>query len=177
MFKVIHTTTTEKSCAITALFENFYITAVNINTDTQTHINHIEKNTLEIMKKFIISENLLSKVKALLKAGQVNVVIQCHEKHGILNKLNHLQELTMEKREKRKRESFYDVCYTGVSPVTDVEYTNQVLIASDYQLDEKDIKEKVWQKFQLSNIRIVIREIQKEEFNLIKEDIHLLSDY
>ena len=72
---------------------------------------------------------------------------------------------------------FYDVCYKGTSPITDVEYTNQVLIPSDFQLLEEEIKQMIWEKFQLTSISLVIREIQKEEFDIIREDVYLLDEY
>lgn len=177
MFKVLQTTTAEKSCTITALYENFYITIMG--HDQNADINYIKIKTLQLMRQYLINEDLVSKLKALINAGKVNVVIECHEKHGIINKLDNLQQVpSMEQeRERRKRDCYYDVAYKGISAITDRSYENQVLIPSEYELSEKDIHHMIWEKFELQNIKLVIREIQKEEFDLIKEDIFLISDY
>lgn len=175
MFKVIQTTTAENSCTITAISSNYYITAMGY--EENSNIDYIKLKTLEFMK-YLISEDLLTKVKALLGSTKVNVVIQCHEKNGIINKLNNLEKMDQKTENKRNpRKCFYDVCYKGTSPITDVEYTNQVLIPSDFQLIEEEIKQMIWEKFQLTSISLVIREIQKEEFDIIKEDVYLLDEY
>ena len=133
------------------------------------------------MKKYIIKEDLLTKAIALLKIGKAsNVVIEFNEVGGIISQLENLPEQKVcvsPCKARKKGNHYYDVAYTGISPVTDEPYTNQVLIVEPYELTEKEIVQLIWEKFALADIKTTIRPIQKEEFDLIKEDINLLSQY
>jgi NACalpha-BTF3-like transcription factor len=177
--KVLNVQTTKTSCTITARFS--FGTLIGTYTDNNAHISFIKIKTLQIMKKYIIQEDLLSKVKALLKVGkEKNIVIEFNEVGSIMNKLDNLQEQRVchaPCKAKPKGKYFYDVSYTGVSPITDQPYHNQVLIFSEHRLFQKDVEYKVMETFQLTNIKVFVKEIQEEEFELIKEDISLLSEY
>ena len=56
------------------------------------------------MKRYIIKEDLLNKVKAILKVGKIkNVVIEYNEVAGVLEQLDQLSEA----RNKKKTNSYY----------------------------------------------------------------------
>jgi hypothetical protein len=121
------------------------------------------------MKRYIIKEDLLNKVKALLKVSKIkNVVVEYNEVAGVLEQLEQLSEA----RNKKKTNSYYfDVFFNGVSPVNETLYEKQFLFSSRSFLSTEEIEEIISHKFNYVKVSAKVREIKKEEFQLLKEDV------
>jgi hypothetical protein len=121
------------------------------------------------MKRYIIKEDLLNKVKALLKVSEIkNVVVEYNEVAGVLEQLEQLSEA----RNKKKTNSYYfDVFFNGVSPVNETLYEKQFLFSSRSFLSTEEIEEIISHKFNYVKVSAKVREIKKEEFQLLKEDV------
>ena len=124
------------------------------------------------MKKYIIKQDLLTKVKALIKVGKSkNVVIEYNELSGIIQQLEKLPEYTSRK----KRNYFYDVYFTGVHPVTDVLHEKNILIQSKDFLSEDQIEQLIWKKFKYVRISANFNEIYSDEFEQLKEEFPVIK--
>ena len=124
------------------------------------------------MKRYIIKEDLLNKVKALLKVSEVKNLNwdDCPKKEitGVLEQLDQLSEA----RNKKKTNSYYfDVFFNGVSPVNETLYEKQFLFSSRSFLTTEEIEEIISHKFNYVKVSAKVREIKKEEFQLLKEDV------
>jgi len=125
-----------------------------------------------IMKKYIIAQDVLTKVKALLKVKK-NVVIEYNELNGIISKLEKLEEV----KEAKKKRFYYDVYFTGVSPVTDVLHEKNVLITSKEDLSMDQIEQMIWKKFKYIRVSANIETISKDQFEYLKNEIPLITEY
>ncbi len=126
-----------------------------------------------LMKKYIIQEDLLTKVKALLKVGKSkNVVIEYNELSGIIKQLQNLPEHNTRK----KKTYFFDVYFTGVHPVTDVLHEKNVLIQSKEFLSEDQIEQMIWKKFKFVRISANYNEIYSDEFQQLKEEFPVIKE-
>jgi len=126
-----------------------------------------------IMKKYIINQDTLTKVKALLKVGKKNVVIEYNELNDIISKLESLEEV----KETKKKKFYYDVYFTGVSPVTDILHEKNVLITSKEELSMDQIEQMIWKKFKYVRVSANIETISKEQFEYLKNEIPLITEY
>ena len=124
------------------------------------------------MKRYIIKEDLLNKVKALLKVSEIkNVSWDDCPKQEITGVLEQLDQLS-EARNKKKTNSYYfDVFFNGVSPVNETLYEKQFLFSSRSFLSTEEIEEIISHKFNYIKVSAKVREIKKEEFQLLKEDV------
>ena len=119
------------------------------------------------MKKYIIHEDTLSKVKALLKVGKVkNVVIEYKELNNVLKALESLEET---KGGRPKKKFYYDIYFTGVSPVTDILHEKNVLIMSKLELSMDQVEQMIWQKFKYVRISAKIDTITKGQFQYLNQ--------
>lgn len=125
------------------------------------------------MKKYIINQDTLTKVKALLKVGKKNVVIEYNELNDIISKLESLEEV----KETKKKKFYYDVYFTGVSPVTDILHEKNVLITSKEELSMDQIEQMIWKKFKYVRVSANIETISKEQFEYLKNEIPLITEY
>jgi len=124
------------------------------------------------MKRYIIKQDLLNEVKALLKVSEVKNLNwdDCPKKEitGVLEQLDQLSEA----RNKKKTNSYYfDVFFNGVSPVNETLYEKQFLFSSRSFLSTEEIEEIISHKFNYVKVSAKVREIKKEEFQLLKEDV------
>ncbi len=125
-----------------------------------------------LMKKYIIQEDLLTKVKALLKVGKSkNVVIEYNELSGIIKQLQNLPEHNTRK----KKTYFFDVYFNGVNPITDVLHEKSILIESKHLLSEDQIEQLIWKNFQLVHISVQYGEIYSDEFQQLKEEFPVIK--
>jgi len=125
------------------------------------------------MKKYIINQDTLTKVKALLKVGKKNVVIEYNELNDIISKLESLEEV----KETKKKKFYYDVYFRGVSPVTDILHGKNVLITSKEELSMDQIEQMIWKKFKYVRVSPNIETISKDQFDYLKNEIPLITEY
>ena len=120
------------------------------------------------MKKFIIKQDTLTKVKAFLKVSQEqDVSIQYNSAKGLITELETLQEY---RNTKKKKTFFFDVYFNGVHPVTDVLHEKSILIKSKQFLSSDEIEKIIWANFKLTRISVEYREIYSEEFEILGEE-------
>jgi hypothetical protein len=125
------------------------------------------------MKKFIIKQDTLSKIKAFLKVSQEqNVSIEYNNSKGLLKEL---EALTEYKNTKKKKTFFFDVYFNGVHPVTDVLHEKSILIKSKSFLTSEDIEGIIWKNFKFVHVSIQYREIYSEEFEVLGEEFPIIK--
>ena len=125
------------------------------------------------MKKFIIKQDTLSKVKAFLKVSQEqDVSIQYNSAKGLIKELEALVEY---KNTKKKKTFFFDVYFNGVHPVTDVLHEKSILIKSKSFLNSDEIEAIIWKNFKFVHVSIQYREIYSEEFEILGEEFPIIK--
>jgi hypothetical protein len=125
------------------------------------------------MKKYIIKQDLLTKVKAFLKVSQEqNVSIQYNSAKGLINELEKLLEY---KNTKKKKTFFFDVYFNGVHPVTDILHEKSILIKSKEFLSSDDIEAIIWKHFKFVHVSVQYREIFSEEFEILGEEFPIIK--
>ena len=161
-----------KDCVITVLYNSLYFTVI-YKTDKDCAITFLKFKALEQMKKYIIREDVLSKVKALLKIGkEKNVIIEFNESGSIISALDNLEEFTP--CLKKCNETFYNVFFTGIDPINEILHEGQTLIRSELGLSVIQINTKISLKYNIVRVNSEFKTIQKEEFDILKEEIEVI---
>lgn len=115
------------------------------------------------MKKYIINEALVEKIKALIGSATINVVMGCNEKNIVLNELDQLKEYNTEDKPSKH---FYHVYYDTFN-----NFHDEILIESQKVLSFKEVVSEIEAETEQTVTSTALKEIFKEEYDLLRKDI------